>query len=427
MSGDAKGNDGRRRFGAFARHALPAIALSLAGVSCDGVGSGGVGSGGGAETDAAADTVAADVYAGLESVLIAALDERTDGRGEAVRPDAPTWPEDLRLHPEARVESIELMALLEDEGGRAYSFNRRFDRISLGAGEPERGSDDAAGFAFDDVVLLSGETLAAPAPDASSAGELLRSRTLVERVALGLATADERRMAVRDARLERVGGIGDGPAESDCEHGWQLVEGDGLALRYLADACPSGALLGGLALATSAPFEVDGSLRAGAERRTISGRGWVRRAWGEVPAPGGAVVFDRMVLDLEGAGMIEVTRSKRRSGRGPRTVTARLRDGSAQTEIAAEWTDAAEPGGGSSGEAIDGTDGTGVVPSSWRLEAGSLGVDVTLVPPAGGRLRRDATGRAWRGAVRARGSHRGVGFVEFVPIGAAPSIAEGRS
>ena len=221
---------------------------------------------------------------------------------------------------------------------------------------------------------------------------------------------------------------GDGAAGIDCAYGWRLLEGDALALRFHAGACPTGALLGGLAFATSAPLVVDGTLQAGEERRRLTGRGWARRAWGEVPAPGGAVVFDRLLIDVEELGTIEVTRSKRRSGRGPRTSTARLRDGSAEAEIAVKWTDVVGSAGGSAdGPDGDGADGARAVPASWRFEIESLGVDVALIPPAGGRTRQEATGLTWRGAVRAEGSHRGVGFVEFVPIGVASSNVEGGS
>ena len=433
MADVAEGNEGRARSGAFARlgRGVPlAVAVSLAGVACDGTERSGRAEAG------AAGAAGADAYAGLESLLSAALDERLGGAQESVRPDVPLWPKDLRFHPETRVESIELLALLEDDSGRVYSFNRRFDRLSLGAGQRGRSANGAAGFAFDDVVLLAGETLVGPpvvgsasdaASDTVSDGGPLHSRALIERAALGLAIADERQAVVRDVRLERAMPDGDSAAGIDCAYGWRLVEGDALALRFLASACPTGALLGGLALATSAPLEVDGTLQAGGERRRLTGHGWARRAWGEVPAPGGAVVFDRLLLDVEGLGTIEVTRSKRRSGRGPRTATARLRDGSVETEIAVEWMDVTGSVAGSADGPLDGQAGAHAVPASWRFEVEPLGVDVTLIPPAGGLARQDVTGLTWRGAVRAEGSHRGVGFVEFVPIGAAPSNAEGRS
>ena len=370
--------------------------------------------------------------------------------GDAVTPPPPRWPDDLDFHPDARAESIELIALLRDAEGRPYSFDRRLERLTLRRGA-RRGGAGQAGFAFDDVVRLAGATLVGPDPrtaagggdravmtsfgdppalerlgddaDAAPAGGVVAVRAALERVTLGLAEVDARRLTLRDARTLLEPGAAGGAAAGggDCAIERRYAEGDGLELRFRQTRCPQAQLLGSLVLATSPTLAVDGVLAVDGERRAVEGRGWVRRAWGEPPAPGGAVVFDRLLLALDGVGLLEASRSKRRSGRGPSTVTARLAGSEAGSgagsgaarSVTLEWLDTGET-------ALAAAGGTGRAASAraagWRLRSAELGLDLAIVPPAGGAWQDDALGRRWRGAVLARGSHEGVGFIEIAPV-----------
>ena len=410
------------------RRAAALLALPLAIAACDGAPTAAR-----EAADGGAAGGATGAFAAADPALLDALAERLGASGEARRPAVPSWPDDLRFHPGARVESIELVAALEDELGRPYSFTRRFDRLSLR--EDGERPDAAAGrgedFAFAGVVRLAGETLVGEADaggsaasgerDGSSGGTVVDSRAALERLTLGLAVADEGVLGVRDARLERPPAAGEA-AGGGCALEQRLGEGESVALRLLADRCPTGARIGSLAFATSATLAVEGTLRVGEERRAVSGHGWTRRVWGDAPPPsGGAVRFDRLLLEVAGLGLIEAERSKRASGRGPRTTTARLRGAERDEEVSAEWQDVS-----ASGEAVRG-EGANAVPGAWRLRVASLEVDLTLVPPAGGLARRELAGRTWRGAVRAEGSHEGVGFVEFSLLDPAPASAGSNS
>ena len=365
------------------------------------------------------------------------------------------------FHPRARAESTELVAVLRDGEGRRYGFSRRFDRFALRA--PEDGTlVDGTDFGFRDVVRLTG-SLDAGAP-AGAAGAAAR-REALERVTLGLAEASRHVTRVRDSTLTigsslsgasgtieppasgargadtaagatRGEAAASGAARCVAEH--RLEEGDGLTLRFGRQGCPHLVDAGALIVTTSPTLAVGGTLVVDGVPHEVDGRGWVRRAWGDLPAPGGAVVFDRLLLDLDGAGLVDATRSKRRSGRGPRTTTASLRPheaaGGTRELSAPRWRDGAAAGvrdgegdgtdaGVRGGQALAGSaTSSAAVPSAWTLRVPSAGIDVVLEPLVAVAPLSDLAGSLWRGAVSARGSHEGIGFVEHLLVGAEGSV-----
>ena len=387
-----------------------ALALAASLVACGAGGSGAAGP--------AADGPGDVARAGA---LVAALFERLPDE-PAPPVTEPRWPADLAFHPRARAESVGIDAVLEDARGRRHVLVRRFDRLSVGGASPvasDAGGD--AGFGFRDVMRLSG---AHASPADAGAAPRTRRRDALERVTLGLAAADEGELRVRDAGLA-VAAVPDGAAP--CRTRYTLSEGDGTTLRLDQRRCPTGTLAGALALATSPTLALAGTLVLDGEPLEVTGRGWMRRAWGALPAAGGAVVFDRLVLDLDGLGLVDAARSKRRSGRGPVTASATLRgaDAGAAGEPLArvEWLDGVAANGTEArtdddeGAGGGGGEGGGEVPAGWTLRLPDAGVDVRLVPVLDVPVTDDALGRAWRGAVEARGTHEGIGFVEFLPLG----------
>jgi len=356
-----------------------------------------------------------------------------EDRGRTGGGSLPVWPADLDFHPAAGGESLEMLALLEDDAGRVWSLTRRFDRVAVRhtAGQGAPSGDD---FAFSDVVRFASSTrridagvTRGPEVDRASPGAhrpavVAVRREAVERVTLGLASVEPRRVTVRDASLSLEQAS---PSRSACALDHVLREGDGLALRLRQTACPTGTVAGSLSLTGSPTLTVVGTLMDGENARPVEGRGWIRRAWGTLPTPGGAVVFDRLLLTLEDVGLVEAERSKRRSGRGPRTTSGRLRTEGAERAIeleAIDWRDA---------DAARSARRSMAIPARWRVVVPSSGIDVVLEPlfvtdtdarddstPGAhddGRLESGPLGRRWLGAVRASGTHAGVGFVEFTP------------
>lgn len=339
---------------------------------------------------------------GVETSLLEAVGTLLAQDTGHAPPSAPRWPEDLDFHPDVRAESVELLAALHDADGRPVSFSRRIDRLALRG--PGAAVASGENFAFDEVVRLSG-TLAA-----RGGGEerRIRRREALERATLGLAGVAPRSLWLRDATLALRAVPG---GECALEH--VFTEGDGLALRFVERDCPRADRVGALVVSTSPTLAVEGTLGVGDGRRTVAGSGWVRRVWGDVPAPGGAVVFERLLLELDGVGLVDVTRSRRRSGRGPVTTSATVSGVTAE----AEWLDG---GRTAEGEAE-------IAPDAWTLHLPTLGVEVVLEALVEVSPERDVSGAVRRGAVGARGSHDGVGFIEVAVMATGSGVRTGAS
>lgn len=303
---------------------------------------------------------------------------------------------DIGFQPDSPFESIELMALLGDSGDGPVSFWYRLDRVALPvAGGAKDGADDATE-SFRATALISASGL-------QMAEDAVESRQLLERATLGLATHDERGIHVRDVDLT----LDIAPdVNAPCGGSYRLEDGLGLLLEFTRDTCGSITRGGDLHIATAGLSRVVGEVRLRGRTRAVSGRGWVRQLRGSRPLiADGPIVFDRLLLTLDGVGRLDALRNKRRSGRGPVRTTARF-DDTQGVDVAMEWVDVADQGG-----------------LAWRLREPARGIDVVLEPvvaagPASARVAsspRDPLQRdpVWRGAIRASGTHEGSGFVEI--------------
>ena len=361
----------------------------------------------------------------------------------------PSWPADFRTHPDAPLEAREWLAVLRDGDGTVWGLRQRLVRVRVpGAGEASPVADDAG---------TASSWRYAAVLRADGALERANGRTLTwsatEREAVGLAgpvgepVDDPADGSGTDAAAGRgLGVLGHAVASAGalpatgCDVAWTLVVPGLARLAGTADGCPVGGRVAGTTAATLGPFPVSGTLRRGADdddengeggtANAVSGIAWQRLAWGAVPAlGGGAVVFDRAVLALEGVGGVELVRSRRASGRGvPRTtlapLDARARRAGALDSLAVEWSDpatalagdpAVAPGPDGKGDGGDGGDG-GDARGAGRLRVPALGVDVRLRALSPVVATDDGLERAFRGAVVAEGTHRGVGFVEHRPL-----------
>lgn len=226
------------------------------------------------------------------------------------------------------------------------------------------------------------------------------------------------------ARLERAARGMSGAEHSPARvwvHGWSIEAHEGgfrlqaaqdgveleLALRAAKPALTRAALRQGAADAR-APFhayaltrlEAEGRVRVGGRDLDATGLAWLDRAWGEVPLPVGAVVWDRALLQLADGRDLMVVRLRRRGGGGEPSTTGLViePDGSARVLQAGEVE--LDTGG------------------LWRVrvpgESLALALDPILAP------QRSAAGVfAWSGAVALR-DDGGHGYVELAHEDAAP-------
>lgn len=297
------------------------------------------------------------------------------------RPSGP-WrldlPADHAPHPEARAESWTLAAHLEDTEGRALGLQFAVARFGL------RGPDDDAPSPWTAASLRRAHLILAEADGAPPRAE--------ERIRRGTPGAPGD---------DRAGGVG--------VDDWTLSPGgdgtltlaatlDGAPLRLaLAPAKPARPAGGG----DEAPLRgyamprmnVEGTIGRGAGARAVTGVAWLDHLWGELPLPGGAVAYDRLLLQLDDGRDLALVRSRRRGGRGAATVDATLvgPDGTSRTlatlsmDPAARWEDA---------------DGT-AYPVDWRIEGDTLSLKVTAVRDD--QRHRGFALPLWSGLVRAEG------------------------
>ena len=148
----------------------------------------------------------------------------------------------------------------------------------------------------------------------------------------------------------------------------------------------------------------------------VDGHAWLDRAWGLVPLPLGAVVWDRFLLQLDDGSELMALRLRRRDGSGEPIVTGILmaRDGStrtlAESALSIDLID----------RASDRQEGTRF-PARWRLRVPEEGIEFRLTPYVEARETRLSL-RSWAGAVGIRGTANGQaieghGYVELAGNG----------
>jgi predicted secreted hydrolase len=319
---------------------------------------------------------------------------------------APEGPWRLRLpvdhgaHPQTRTEAWTVSANLRDDAGEAVALQLALLRVALVPPEaPRRVSAWAAREVYRGHLTVV------------RAGGTVVGEERFARAAAGLAGHDpaRRRVWLENWSIHYGGGRRGQQLALRARLGETAFD---LALTPAKAPVPSGR--GG----TGVPWRgfaitrlaVQGTLRTAQGARAVSGVAWLDRLWGEVPLPLGAVVWDRLQLQLGDGSELALLRLRRRDGQGVPRVTgfrvgpsgtvARL-DGAAVTF---------RPVGGA---------GAGRYPLEWLVAAN--GLDMRVVPWVDGQSfdfsvplwsgAVSATGRSPRGAVTASGYLQLMGYV----------------
>jgi predicted secreted hydrolase len=141
---------------------------------------------------------------------------------------------------------------------------------------------------------------------------------------------------------------------------------------------------------------VSGQIGTGDETREVSGLAWLDRVWGEVPFPGGPLVYDRVVLHLDDGRDLTILRTRRRDGRGSQTLDGMMiePDGTARrlddNQLRLEFPET----------------------PSVRLHIAGAGFDLTAAPLVGSGP-RDFAAPVWHGALRVEGTIDGTAIAGF--------------
>ncbi|MFK7853370.1 MAG: lipocalin family protein [Granulosicoccus sp.] len=323
----------------------------------------------------------------------------TEEISETAAPKPVEFPDDLNAHPQSQAESFVLQAFVRTNDDKQYSVQVQIDRLNL-----KRNRAEFSQWSFTDVMRASltlGES-GAPHP---------QQRESISRVALGLAKANARTLQVEDVQLDIK------PSEG-CDAKFTVVgklqDGTEVSLEWRLTDCPETLLLGSLNQWTAAFASVSGQLAGETAAQQLIGWGSVQHRYGQLPSAEGAVVFDEASVHLDDKWLLVVSRSKRRSGRGPQTVVATLSDISQQRQstssprtIDVQWVD----------EGTRQSDASGIpYPEFIRLISEESGISIQLVPIVGMPEIIDRLGARWDAGVIVSGSHKGDGFVHFKPL-----------
>lgn len=344
-----------------------------------------------------------------ESVVSAAIGRVLESALGYPTPKGPVrWPEDSLPHPSFRAETWQLMAVLEDVDGGQHSVLQQLDRIGVHDADVLNAPVQDSSWRFRDVMRGSLHI--------ASDSEPRRDWQSVQRLALGLASTELVGAATSGARIHvgpnslHVSVLEDfGKADltgTHCPMQFLMTMPDVLRLEFNQEHCAEGTSSGPLRIVTSRSLPVEGVLDDG---RQVRGTGWVRQAFGELPDFGSPIVFDTALVEIDAMGLLVISRSKRRSGRGPVTLTAHWHGQSANPIDDLVWR----------AEEADKNDVT--IPSRWQLQSASNQLDVILEPVSNDVWVDGPAGAFWRGAVLVRGKHTGLGFVEVQPVAASVS------
>jgi len=246
-------------------------------------------------------------------------------QADQFRPAAPAqFPQDFQTHPDVFLESFSIQAILmPDEQIAAsekplyISLIAQIDSLGLkGESGPDISPDQSSGVLSEweyqrivrsshsavapggeqaDQVQKNVETpLVAPPFTSLGTGEFVQ---VVERLALGLSSISPTSISIRN-QIVSIESASQGAENCERRYTWT----DGVTTPMIGVA-------------------------------------WISHAWGSPPSPSGAVLIDTLQVKLDDGQLLDVSRSKRRSGRGPKSVSATLVMGTEAVPVSLSWQD----------------------------------------------------------------------------------------
>jgi predicted secreted hydrolase len=302
-------------------------------------------------------------------------------------------PADLRSHPENTGESFEARWSLKSESGQSYSAFSQLDRLKL-----TEASNSESSWSYNSVARANMAT-----GDGDSS--VLDVREIFSRVALGLSDSRGDEFLVGNSLLS----LGQ---SNSCQRTIQFSHRDspasGIALSAESNRCPQSVSLG-----TVNQWEFEGiPARGSIASNKVEGFLWLTHRWGSSVNVQSAIVLDQLrivVWNDEGKPQwLSITRSKRRSGRGPKTILGIITDVHGDKRDAKiEWFD--------NGEVLSPMTGI-IYPETVRIQELSMGLDILLSPVVRLSEIRDSLQTRWSGALDISGSHTGFAYLDFLPV-----------
>ena len=329
-----------------------------------------------------------------------------DARTRVSSTPVPNHDAALFIHPLEPVEFWVYLALLRDEQGQRYAVQQRFARLQIVAETGEK-------------TLTTGQSqwdythiLAIDAQFKHLTGDLKEVHTDAQREALTLAGVDEPDQRVWvgafDSRID---------SSSICQK-TIVLNSPQVSLRFGGvdrasatcedNSVPQPAQIAGFSVLRSVALPVTGRFVRDAQAVSLAGYGWVVQGWGVPPdASSAAVVFDRAWLLMDNDMSVQLQRSRRASGRGPRISSGSVYritspSGSAVTPLGIETVLA---------DAEQKT--SNQLPVSWQLSSPENAMELKLTPVSTDQASANILGQSWFGVVSIDGSQQGYGFVDY--------------
>lgn len=316
---------------------------------------------------------------------------------ESKAPGPIKFPADLNAHPDVRAESFVLHALLHSANEKTFSVQAQIERIAL-----KQDMAEQSAWAYTDLMRAS---LTVGRQDTQTPVH----RESISRLALGLAGSERNNLYVGDSQLQiKLQGA------CNAQYNFTGTTQDGLfvSVTWQLRECPFEQSLGALNQWSTSVVQVFGHVTEPVGRQEVTGQGWMMQRFGNVPLLGDAVVIDEARLVLDDQLLLDASRSRRRSGRGPETVVSVVRTlgpdtSSSATNVELQWIDEGGVSSAKSGASY---------PGQIRFVSKQQGMSLLLTPLVNLPEITDRLGTRWDGAVKVGGSHEGYGFISMSPL-----------
>jgi len=370
---------------------------------------------------------------------------------EFAGPQPPSWPDDFATHPSMRSESFILQAIIQPAQGHVPDNSSRDDTDGLPAHVLDKPFNDkgpvasiilqidrlgltakanselaASDWQYSDVMrsVVSVDARIADSGELTyqqfSAFKVLATtpaRQRIQRMALGLASVEGNTLSTRNDRLAiQLNSVADTPCRRQYRWIATVAQGMRALLDFSMDTCPEGQSIGLLSRWQQSLVKVTGFLISNPSSQAVyltpvEGNAWFSQQWGNLPGTGGAVAIDTLQLTLDDDQVLNVSRSKRRSGRGPQTVSATISSPSLPTKsLELNWEDSADQRS---------SDSQRKVPASIRLVSADQSIDLEVTMLNRWVEAGALAGDQLQAAVWVDGTHRGAGFLSYV----APEVS----
>jgi len=321
------------------------------------------------------------------------------------------FPQDSLLHTQAAFEHVDVRAILYTPAGENLAVQSQIARLAIpkSALAPLPADENTAMSSRQNSQWTYQQLVASTLRVNNAIVNSTKARAFtaeyqrIQRVALNLAGSETNRLWVgEDALAIHL----QTSADSECARQYTLthkLRSDlSINLQWPMPACPDVSSLRHTRQWSAAVDNIQAYDSDSTD--VLNGIAWITHTYGAVPAIKGAVVFDVLELAINDIGWVSITRSKRRSGRGPKTVSVQMPARSAIQLDTMIWED--QNFYQSDQQLLS-------YPETVSLRSKDGSVNWLITPLLDTQSAQHITGGKLTRASRVSGSHSGVGYLQY--------------